>query len=160
MKKKSIIEKLALSPLYILKGVWEWSGQMEDEPEVDTKVTCKYCGLQFPSVKSLIFGDCVFHPDGRYKGKHAVYEGPKGSKYFCTYCGRETTSIRNLIHFVCPFHPNGNGNGHCLPYEGSQKTIYTCKYCGNTSNSIHYLCVGTCARHPLGKWKGHHVPIR
>lgn len=94
MKKKNILGKVALSPFYILKGIWEWSGQMEDEPQVDTKVTCKYCGLEFPSVKHLVFGDCIFHPDGRDKGKHAVYEGPKDSKHYCTYCGREATSIR------------------------------------------------------------------
>ena len=48
MKKKSILGKLALSPFYILKGIWEWSGQMEDEPQEDNNVTCKYCGLDFP----------------------------------------------------------------------------------------------------------------
>ena len=159
-KKKNILGKVALSPFYILKGIWEWSGQMEDEPQEDTKVTCKYCGLEFPTVKHLVFGDCVFHPDGRNKDKHAVYEGPKGGKYYCTYCGREATSIRGLVLNLCPFHPAGNGKGHCLPYEGSLKSTYTCKYCGETSNNIHNLCVGACVNHPLGKWNGHHTPMR
>ncbi|EID83968.1 hypothetical protein MSI_26230 [Treponema sp. JC4] len=160
MKKKSILGKLVLSPLYILKGIWDLSGQLEDEPKEDNNVTCKYCGLQFPSVKSLVCGECVFHPDGRFKGKHTVYEGPNGGKYYCTYCGREATSIRDLILYLCPFHPDGNAKGHCLPYEGSLKSTYTCKYCGAASNNIHYLCVRTCVNHPLGRWKGHHIPMR
>ena len=82
MKKKNILGKVALSPFYILKGIWEWSGQMEDEPQEDNNVTCKYCGLDFPSVKHLVFGDCIFHPDviisqkmnHQYSSEHRQYQ--------------------------------------------------------------------------------------
>ena len=160
MKKKNIIGKLALSPLYILKGIWDLSVQMEDEPEEVEKFYCKYCGFESRSARVLLFGDCVLHTDGHFKGKHEIYEGVKGGKYYCTYCGKESTSIRGLVLQLCPFHPDGNMKGHCLPYEGTLKSTYTCKYCGAQCNSIHYLCVGQCVRHPNGRFNGHHVPMR
>ena len=167
MKKKSalgttgkILGKVALSPFYILKGIWEWSDKLEDDPEPVEKFYCKYCGFESSSLRGLLLNDCVLHPAGRFNGKHEVYEGVKGGKYYCTYCGKESTSIRGLVLQLCPFHPDGNMKGHCLPYEGTLKSTYACKYCGAQSNSIHYLCVGQCVRHPNGRFNGHHVPMR
>ena len=81
MKKKNIIGKLGLSPLYILKGIWDWSGQMEDEPEEIEKFYCKYCGFESRSLRGLLFGDCVLHPDGNGKDHCLPYEGSLKSTY-------------------------------------------------------------------------------
>ena len=110
MKKKSalgttgkILGKVALSPFYILKGIWEWSDKLEDDPEPVEKFYCKYCGFESSSLRGLLLNDCVLHPAGRFNGKHEVYEGVKGGKYYCNYCGKESTSIRGLVLQLVPF---------------------------------------------------------
>ena len=75
------------------------------------KYYCKYCGQHFYSVRSMTAIGCPRHPDGAYKGKHALYEGSEKTRYTCKYCGQEFSAIHNMTAVGCPRHPDG-------PYKG------------------------------------------
>ena len=79
------------------------------------KVYCKYCGKSFNDVRSLTTDTCMRHPDGIYKGKHALYEGGEKSEYTCKYCGKRFRDIRSLTTDTCMRHPDGVNKGHHSP---------------------------------------------
>ncbi len=76
---------------------------------------CKYCGHKAASVASLTASVCTRHPNGSYKGRHALYEGSEKPEYTCKYCGRKATSIASLTASVCMRHPDGPGKGKHAP---------------------------------------------
>ena len=78
------------------------------------KVYCKYCGTPFNDIRTLTFSTCPRHPDGAYKGKHALYEGSEKSEYFCKFCGNKFRDLRTLTFSTCPRHPSG-------PYKGKHE---------------------------------------
>ncbi len=76
---------------------------------------CKYCGQRYPSISSLTAGNCQRHPDGQYKGKHALYEGDEKSQYVCKYCGSKYPSLSSLTAGNCQRHPDGQYKGKHSP---------------------------------------------
>ena len=79
------------------------------------KYYCKYCGMEYSSIRSLTAASCSRHPAGSCKGKHAPYEGSEKSEYTCKYCGQKYSSIRSLTSASCPRHPNGCNKGKHSP---------------------------------------------
>ena len=80
---------------------------------------CKNCGDKFSSISSLTSSDCRSHPNGRYKGKHTVFEGKESSQYQCKNCGDKFSSISSLTSSDCRSHPDGRYKGKHIVYEGS-----------------------------------------
>lgn len=77
---------------------------------------CKYCGARYNSISSLTSGNCPRHPNGSYKGRHAVYQGDSDQKkYFCEYCGAQYNSISSMTSGNCPRHPDGTYKGRHSP---------------------------------------------
>ena len=76
---------------------------------------CEYCGHKSSSVSSLTSASCPRHPNGRYKGKHKLYEGSEKSQYVCKYCGYKSSSISSLTSASCLRHPDGNYKGKHAP---------------------------------------------
>ena len=80
-----------------------------------THYYCKYCGQKFPTISSLTSGSCMRHPDGAYKGRHALYEGSEKSQYVCKYCGQKFSTISSLTSGSCMRHPDGAYKGKHSP---------------------------------------------
>jgi len=51
------------------------------------RVYCKYCGMDFPDVRTLTVNTCQHHPAGRGQQHHELYEGSEKSQYACKYSG-------------------------------------------------------------------------
>ena len=83
------------------------------------KCFCKYCGEEFRNVKAMAYDGrkCFYHPDGSYKGPHAVYEGSEKPEYTCKYCGQRFRTLRLMAvdGRKCPYHPNGSYKGRHEP---------------------------------------------
>ncbi|MBQ9335840.1 MAG: hypothetical protein IJS14_00905 [Lentisphaeria bacterium] len=79
------------------------------------KYYCKYCGMEYGSIRSLTAASCPRHPAGSCKGKHAPYEGSEKTEYTCRYCGQKYSSIRSLTSASCPRHPDGSCKGKHSP---------------------------------------------
>ena len=76
------------------------------------KVYCKYCGMSFPDVRTLIINSCLYHPMGRQGMKHELYEGSEKTQYTCKYCGMTYRDLINLTRNNCQRHPGGFGKRH------------------------------------------------
>ena len=76
---------------------------------------CKHCGLQRPTVSSLVSGPCPRHPAGANKGRHVLYEGSEKARYSCRYCGLERPAISSLVAGTCVRHPAGSHKGRHEP---------------------------------------------
>ena len=76
---------------------------------------CKYCGQRYNSINSLTANNCGRHPDGAYKGRHALYEGEEKSQYTCKYCGQRYNSISSMTANNCARHPDGSYKGKHSP---------------------------------------------
>ena len=76
---------------------------------------CKYCGYRTSDVRTLTLYNCPRHPNGSWKGKHALYEGDEKAVYTCKYCGKTFSSILTLSLWNCPRHPNGVWKGKHSP---------------------------------------------
>ena len=79
------------------------------------KYYCKYCGMEYSSIRCLTASLCQRHPAGPCKGKHAPYEGAEKSQYICKYCGQKYSSIRSMTASSCPRHPDGPSKGKHSP---------------------------------------------
>ena len=77
-------KEVSLSDLkgkYVYIDVWAtWCGPCQYElPHLNklyegsekSKYTCKYCGQTFNSISSMTSGNCIRHPNGTCKGRHA-----------------------------------------------------------------------------------------
>jgi DNA-directed RNA polymerase subunit RPC12/RpoP len=76
---------------------------------------CKYCGAKADSTNTLTAGTCQRHPNGPYKGKHALYQGAEKPKYECQHCGASAPSISSLTAATCQRHPLGAYKGKHEP---------------------------------------------
>ena len=76
---------------------------------------CKYCGHKTTSVNSLTASQCLRHPNGPGKGRHALYEGEEKPTYTCKYCGFKSSSIASLTSSKCQRHPEGPQKGRHAP---------------------------------------------
>ena len=72
------------------------------------KFFCKYCGMDFPDVRTLTVNPCKCHPAGG-NSRHELYEGGEKSQYTCKYCGMSYRSLRDLTTNICQRHPSGKG---------------------------------------------------
>jgi hypothetical protein len=72
---------------------------------------CKYCGAKAASISSLTAATCQRHPNGPYKGRHALYEGAEKSKYECKNCGASAPTLSSLTAATCQHHPLGAYKG-------------------------------------------------
>jgi len=79
------------------------------------KFICKFCGVEFSSVSSMIGCVCPRHENGPHKGFHAPYEGDIKQRYTCKYCGVTAASINRLTAGSCVRHPLGQGKGFHQP---------------------------------------------
>jgi DNA-directed RNA polymerase subunit RPC12/RpoP len=62
---------------------------------------CKYCGTKAASINALTAAPCQRHPNGAYKGKHALFEGGEKAEYECKYCGTSNASLASLTFAAC-----------------------------------------------------------
>ena len=76
---------------------------------------CKHCGFKATSIASLTAATCQRHPNGAYKGKHALYQGAEKSKYECQHCGASAPSLSSLTAATCQRHPLGAYKGRHEP---------------------------------------------
>lgn len=76
---------------------------------------CKYCGTKYSNLPTLTANKCGLHPNGSYKGSHALYEGAEKSQYECKYCGARYSNLQTLTANRCQNHPNGTGKGKHEP---------------------------------------------
>ncbi len=76
---------------------------------------CKFCGIRNSMVQGLTAARCERHPEGRYAGKHVIYEGSVKSKYQCKYCGITNSTIQGLTAGTCQRHPEGQFEGRHEP---------------------------------------------
>lgn len=72
---------------------------------------CKHCGTKSSSISSLTTGNCIRHPAGAHKGKHALYEGSEKSRYECKFCGTGFPNLSSLTTGLCIRHPSGSHKG-------------------------------------------------
>lgn len=88
-------------------------------PPKPPKFYCKYCGEEFRNVRAMAYDGrkCFYHPDGSYKGPHALYEGSEKPEYTCKYCGQRFRTLRLMAidGRKCPRHPNGSYKGRHEP---------------------------------------------
>lgn len=77
---------------------------------------CRYCGNKFSSVRTLTANFCQRHPEGPYKGRHALYLGAEKKEYTCIHCGLKFPSLRALVVNKCQRHP-------CGPYKGNHVPV-------------------------------------
>jgi hypothetical protein len=59
-----------------------------------TKVYCKWCGTDFPDVRTLYINSCNLNPNG--SRKHELYEGSEKAQYSCKFCGATFRTIRDM----------------------------------------------------------------
>ena len=65
------------------------------------KFYCKYCGIEYPTVRTLTSAPCTRSPSK----KHELYEGSKKSQYTCKHCGIKYPTIRTLTGASCTKSP-------------------------------------------------------
>jgi len=70
---------------------------------------CKYCGMEYSSVRDLTANQCPNHPLGKRGYRHELYEGGVKQQYTCKYCGRTYRSLLDLTRNNCQRHPAGKG---------------------------------------------------
>ena len=75
-------------------------------------VYCKYCGMEFSSVRNLINNYCMKHPAGKNGFHHELYEGSEKPQYTCKYCGMTFKTLRILTNNYCQRHPAGRSRSH------------------------------------------------
>lgn len=66
--------------------------------------SCKYCGVDYSSLRGLTSGSCNKNPAGKY---HIPYEGSVQKRYSCKYCGVDYSSLRGLTSGSCHKNPAG-----------------------------------------------------
>jgi len=71
------------------------------------KYFCKYCGMDFPDVRTLTVNQCQNHPAGKHGFRHELYEGGEKPQYTCKYCGISYRNLRDLTRNNCQRHPEG-----------------------------------------------------
>ena len=114
-------------PLPARQGETEAASPVRPAPAAPTRPTpppkppkfyCKYCGKDYSTVKLLAYdgSNCPYHPNGPYKGRHALYEGGEKPEYTCKYCGQKFRTLKLMAYDgrKCPRHPKGYGKG---PHE-------------------------------------------
>ena len=85
------------------------TGQTTVNPFSQKQVfACKYCGMEFSSVRDLIINWCQNHPLGKQGHHHELYEGGKKQQYTCKNCGRTYRTLVDLTRNSCQRNPSGN----------------------------------------------------
>jgi predicted nucleic acid-binding Zn-ribbon protein len=73
------------------------------------KVYCKWCGMSFPDVRTMITNTCQKNPQGGTGRKHELYEGGEKSQYACKYCGQLFRTIGDMaVTRTCPHSKAGD----------------------------------------------------
>jgi hypothetical protein len=67
------------------------------------KFYCKYCGIAFPDVRTLIINTCQRNPEG--SRKHVLYEGSEKPQYTCKFCGQTYRTIGDMSVNTCQKKP-------------------------------------------------------
>jgi predicted Zn-ribbon and HTH transcriptional regulator len=57
---------------------------------------CKWCGMKFHDVRTLVNNNCQRNPAGYIGHKHELYEGAEKKQYTCKYCGQTFRSIGDM----------------------------------------------------------------
>jgi hypothetical protein len=57
------------------------------------KVYCKWCGMNFPDIRTLAGNTCHHNPEGR---GHVLYEGGEKPQYACKFCGQSFRTIGDM----------------------------------------------------------------
>jgi len=73
---------------------------------------CKYCGMEYSTVRDLTANQCPNHPLGKRGHRHELYEGGVKQQYTCKYCGMVYRSLLDLTRNRCQRHPEGTGRCH------------------------------------------------
>jgi len=77
------------------------------------KAYCKYCGMGFQDVRTLVINRCQNNPNGKGGTMyHELYEGSEKAEYACKFCGMKYRSLRDLTNNVCQRRPAGTGRFH------------------------------------------------
>ena len=103
--KKTISKLLLVLLLLICAGLYSQSGQQQ-------RFFCKYCGMEYSSVRDLTANWCQNNPLGKRGYKHELYEGTVKVQYTCKYCGMVYRDLLNLTRNICQRHPAGKGRCH------------------------------------------------
>lgn len=74
-------------------------------------VYCKYCGLSFPDVRTLVINLCRNHPAG-IGTHHELYQGSEKSEYTCVHCGLKFRKLTDLTINKCQRNPAGRNCCH------------------------------------------------
>jgi len=72
--------------------------RLHNKLPMSQKFYCKYCGIGFSSVFSLVNARCTKQPGG---ANHVLYEGAEKSKYTCKYCGLQFSTIFAMVNARC-----------------------------------------------------------
>jgi hypothetical protein len=68
------------------------------------KVYCKWCGVSYSDVRTLVTNTCSQNPDGR---SHVLYEGSEKPQYVCKFCGQTYSTISTMAgNKNCAKKPN------------------------------------------------------
>ncbi|MDR2597685.1 MAG: hypothetical protein LBC76_10255 [Treponema sp.] len=117
MTIKKTISKLLLvllmlcsAALYSQEG--GQSGNANGQPLQKQKYYCKYCGMEYSTVRDLTANWCRNHPLGKNGYKHELYEGSVKAQYTCKYCGMVYRDLLNLTRNICQRNPAGKGKNH------------------------------------------------
>ena len=103
--KKTISKLLLVLLLLSSAGLYSQSGQRQ-------RFFCKYCGMEYASVRDLTANWCQNNPQGKSGYHHELYEGSVKSQYTCKYCGLVYRDLLNLTRNICQRHPGGKGRCH------------------------------------------------
>lgn len=76
------------------------------------KYYCQYCGKDYKDVFTLTRCKCPRHPDGVFKGNHALYEAEEKPVYTCKLCGHKEKTIKALVMKKCPRSTLGTFKGN------------------------------------------------
>jgi len=58
-------------------------------------VYCKWCGMKFSDVRTLVHNTCQKNPAGSGH-KHELYEGAEKTQYTCKYCGQIFRTLADM----------------------------------------------------------------
>jgi protein-arginine kinase activator protein McsA len=107
--KKTINKLLPVLLMLCCAGLYSQnSGQTQQKQ----KYYCKYCGMEYASVRDLTANWCQNHPLGKSGYKHELYEGTVKTQYTCKYCGMVYRDLLTLTRNICQKNPAGKGKCH------------------------------------------------
>jgi protein-arginine kinase activator protein McsA len=88
------------------------NGKPQQQQQQKQKYYCKYCGMEYSSVRDLTANWCQNNPLGKNGHKHELYEGTIKAQYTCKFCGMIYKDLLNLTRNICQRNPAGKGKCH------------------------------------------------